>query len=1652
MIRGVSLFFLAISAWAWQDPARLDQTEFPAQGEMETLLHVSQPGRYSLQVESGQGVALELVDAMGGPILMDGAPGEHDGRVDGLLDVGAYKVRLYAHKEGSGTATLSVSPFNNRREGKPPTLWDNELITRELGDLEQHAFWLIVEQPEVLRLEIMGRNLSDARLWYPGDWLTHFQPAITTYEALPGRPMTHIEFHHQVPQGMYLLTCYGGPKQAWADENETHPLYLRRGLPVYGAYGSHQITISPFGRESFITDGKAVHHEILRADKRDTELNVRDFIETGSRYGYGDTAAIHKKSRDSFASLRTYPSGKKWVTLKAKPGDVIRYRHFALNTDFYINQSGRYWVGSIHGFQARDMFDVTATLSKRDPRPQTPIREISLFLDQYNRVARRTNLVGELELFLNVRQEGTYVIEEVAGGSAQARYRLEPYMLSPPNNYRPPAFSDAGAPWPLTKGLHRLTIKPKKKGILQFVIHHGEDPLVEGEEVGLVTPNQVGQQIRWPNVQLGSNSSYRFALNNRNNTPVGGFARPLPLDLNLGLPLSLVKDESITLSIKSTNLSALLFEHEGFSLMVDGLPAKNGDKITSGRHALTVTNVEGKRADCYLGLAPFQQRSTVPQQLSDGTENLPVLSATNPLYLDYVQNDHKAFMLEVDQPGLYRIETSGRLATSLAVRTKITVNLANANSNGVGRNALIQQYLRPGLYLVSAYTTGNSQGRAGLHLNRAELLEGGNLQPDQIARISLTGDAAIRYQVHIQDPGGYQLETLGLGKRFPSRFEDADGYPLLRPGGSETLNSVLAPGNYAYYSLPAPVASRRLTRLTPIAEARLLEGKGPHPILLNQPLNHLWRKGGPDRYTLVVTAPIEATVQLTAGMQLTLLGSNKKVLETSTPTTATGLLPAGTYVVEVRRLEEDDRFPYSVGIKTSWLAPGVSQTVSRVPATVRVSLEASMLVDLFSVGDTDVKAKLSNTNGFVSEADDRENDWNFHFSQVLPAGQSTLDVSHLGPANGPVTFHLEPRVSTQLPEQNLPFQLEQALGRVVFTQPFTVKEDGLYHFAAEGDSPISLALSQDDLILGQERESLHVPLRAGTYELLIWAEGHSAQVRVSASRLKLSRKTVNAGTRLKAGHYQLSSSGPASFHLQGQGWFSPDWQHPLQRVANRFVNLHESQGWLRLKATAQLTQIDLSNTLSVPLDEPRFSFQLSRKDKRPMLLEAVSVTSRPGCAAADKPDWQATLTHGNRAWTSLPGKGDYSVTVWKTEASKIRDRFELIPHLFEEEAATDLNDGVAGTLAPGAARTVHVATAVNTELILGKGLIVADHGGERVHAMIGAISGNLRKIHSVRGDRLILYNTGPTQALYRVAVTEQPNRVTRASLSQDTFFERVFNVPGTLRLSLAGSEAGSIFLAGDEATGVLLSARGLRMPLDPEGTPAEQGELVVHHGPGLVTVRLADREEGTVLSGPGISNPEKSPGAFHALNGKPRTWTVELDEPTWLRIDTDVAGKTMLSRDNLVLYQSASADPLKCSLEAFLPSGTYGLHAWPLPGQPAQGTRHLQRIRPQLLDENMAARLIADSEVHVYRFNVAVAGKVGVGLKTESDRLMARLFDASSQLLASGPFVLRQLEAGDYLLVVEARGAPVSYQPLVYGNNGPGSRIPDEVLLQYVKE
>ena len=192
------------------------------------------------------------------------------------------------------------------------------------------------------------------------------------------------------------------------------------------------------------------------------------------------------------------------------------------------------------------------------------------------------------------------------------------------------------------------------------------------------------------------------------------------------------------------------------------------------------------------------------------------------------------------------------------------------------------------------------------------------------------------------------------------------------------------------------------------------------------------------------------------------------------------------------------------------------------------------------------------------------------------------------------------------------------------------------------------------------------------------------------------------------------------------------------------------------------------------------------------------------------------------------------------------------------------------------------------------------------------------------------------------------------------------------------------------------------------------------------------------------------------LEDRSQRWVFGLEQPAYIIADANKPGVTALLADQKVLATSVGSSNKGRQLRYFLPPGDYQLWTRPLEGTTPTGNIRLLKVFPKPLDTvSDSPRLLRPGEIQVFKFNVTVKGKVGVGIRTESDQLDAKLFDSQFKRLASSPVMIQDLELGEYLLMVETipqAASPIQYTPLVLGNTGGRLEIPEEVIGKYLTQ
>ncbi|KGM33205.1 hypothetical protein [Inquilinus limosus] len=387
--------------------ATVDRDTLPAAGQHDTLLRVLQPGRFSIRVSSRSGVAIQLVDMLTGPSEPSGEAGATDGRLDVLLDIGTYKLRLFGAKAAEGDAALTVAPF---REAEASALRprDGEVLSAPLADLQQRSFWLAVEAPGFLRLEAAGRSLAELRFWRNGTDLMPQAGRLRTIEPVAGHPMTDIVFEGNLEPGTYLVTAYGGPAATWADGDTSQPFHIRFGASNALLAGWVDGAIGPFGRELYRIDGSARLFRLALPASAPAGLRV---LNGASPLSGG---AIDRKSREPMASAAAAASdspGDRVVEVTGTAGQPFQLRAIETPAGTSLSNPGDWWVAApTAGFGGDELPATLALVRTETDRPTVTVGSNAPQIGPGAAWRQRFNLRGPSTLLLHVTAPGPIAV------------------------------------------------------------------------------------------------------------------------------------------------------------------------------------------------------------------------------------------------------------------------------------------------------------------------------------------------------------------------------------------------------------------------------------------------------------------------------------------------------------------------------------------------------------------------------------------------------------------------------------------------------------------------------------------------------------------------------------------------------------------------------------------------------------------------------------------------------------------------------------------------------------------------------------------------------------------------------------------------------------------------------------------------------------------------------------------------------------------------------------------------------------------------------------------------------------------------------------------------------------------------------------------
>ncbi|MBN1981395.1 MAG: hypothetical protein JW795_07690, partial [Chitinivibrionales bacterium] len=197
----VLISLVIVSGVLFSTHGALFDTSFIGKGDQRFVFSLSTWGRYSIQVQSQEGVGLSVMDKKNGTLRSDGLAGQRNGRVDLFLEKGQYRITTASAARGTAKARLTVLQFASPADEKPSLLIADKLTQSELADLAQVSYWIEAVQDTTMEVVGCGRNLTDLVIWKDGQWMIDAQSQ--RFSSFPGKetPLKGVRLKARLTRG-----------------------------------------------------------------------------------------------------------------------------------------------------------------------------------------------------------------------------------------------------------------------------------------------------------------------------------------------------------------------------------------------------------------------------------------------------------------------------------------------------------------------------------------------------------------------------------------------------------------------------------------------------------------------------------------------------------------------------------------------------------------------------------------------------------------------------------------------------------------------------------------------------------------------------------------------------------------------------------------------------------------------------------------------------------------------------------------------------------------------------------------------------------------------------------------------------------------------------------------------------------------------------------------------------------------------------------------------------------------------------------------------------------------------------------------------------------------------------------------------------------
>ncbi len=1675
----------------------------PAAGRHEIIFSIPTFGRYAISVHSEQGCSLQSISRMTGPGELSGIPGKEDGRLDLFLDHGEIKIITLGVEKASGEAEVRIRSFEEINESPLQQLIALKPIETELRDGEQRSWWINMEYEGWINIEAGGRALRDLRLWKEGSWLIDALPEAEETTPHPGQPIQVLRQALHLDAGLYLLTAYGGKATPWSEESDAWTLFLRMDTPRLGTAGRLRHKIGELGIDRYLLPGEVDFVQVEEPEARPLELSTAYWEESHPFPAAQRRSHIQKNSRTPSAKIHipgTPARTDTLVTIRGQAGTPYVLQYFRSSQNLWFHRSVDSWISTISTGPPGDSLEITGILSRRPRRRignNEAVRDQCIELGRSAGYSTRCNLLGRLTVFLKVIEKGRYRIDSTG---VEAQFRVEPFFINLPENYKTPKWKNGGGSWDLDAGYYILSIRPVEKGILEMAI--SSPSLLENllKMAGLKKEREKAfprLSLRFGVTRMDSNYDFTLSINQRPDVLSGVVLRRSPVDITDPLPLALRPEEEITVPVHLDEPSRIEVICEDGTLIpfsLDGRPDADRADTASGNHHIVLKSSCSQSRWCSLSATPQRllaetKLPPLPEHLRESLPYFPELPIGLPTFFDIGPDNRLVYLVDLPEDSLYRIESGGLLNTEATLRSRTQINIATSSDGGPGRNFRIGEYLGAGIYQLSLRGIGNSYGHGSLSLHSSRPRKGGVLSPGIPARASLGADEAIEYSIPITRAGRYHIRSFGLLSSARCRLEDEDGWPILPPGGPAEINRHLDAGNYRLVILPEATPMQRLSLIEVIPpDPGSPDGHGPHQLDFDRTYHALWKEPEageeriPDSWTFSLEGKTKLNISLSRGMgaRLVRVGDEAETVgKLGEQAEIPAEIEAGAYRLEVFSLRPDNQLPYTLRIIPRALLPGMQREIT-APAKIEISTRGGLL-DISSFGRADVRARLLDAQGrFLAASDDRPDDWNFLISERLGAGSYVLKVDPVGSAKADSSIRVLRRREKELEAADLPLSRRIDLEREVLILPLPPSVEGeTLLLSAHSAAAFGLEVEEEGS-KGWE-STAHRSGRRGlviiprtpkaALRLRLWSlDGQPLHLDLQARNFvpqEISEFDLSRAYGLEAipdfeppmilAHLRLDRPGSLQSGIPDILW-SAMIGRELKSVEDGRISSLSRDGWLavprkilelrakRIRLPAEGMRLSMKGGSSIPIDLSPGSglriFSANCVSGAPSLrLQRLSGGKK------EPPEGHWNSSHEAMAaiidrrdaglLVSLSGKADHGDVRIREYSLKIPRAGSRL-HRFEE-----------GRLGSEALVFSLPESLSLLRLNLPAGVAALLESGGRIRRIIptgaSAVSENLE----ASGGRLILAPLDGGGAFsIRLSHLEHSRYIIPAEgpkalqmMDHGAFSLRVQAKDQPERvLRIYGAVSASFSSDGGELF------EGERLPIGPEG-----GILKIRYQPGLLLMwsgKKTDPDQGLFAA---FDEPKPLSSTLPLSVDAADASSLAIDagdhKPFNLRCTGAVAFRLRMEKEQSRVWIQAAG-----SRTLFIP-GRGRLDILPL-DPPARVT--LEAIQVDEASEGLGREiLLAPGEAHGARFFIPERRTIGVGVRSDPDAATVELFDDAGKCLDRGLILMHELEAGQYILIIRAgldADTPLRLRPALVGIKGPPSGPPAELIHSYIEE